>query len=43
MKLESSNLELTLERYPYFQISKNSNQIWVKMKNKLTLNAKLTI
>ena len=28
---------------PNFKISKNSNQMWAKMKNKSTLNAKLTI
>ena len=42
MKLKSSDLELRSERYPIFKISKNSNQIWAKMKNKMTLNTKLT-
>ena len=42
-KLKSSDLELRLERYPYFKVKKNSNQIWAKMNNKSTLNAKLTI
>ena len=42
MKLESSDSDLRSGRYPYFKISKNSNQIWVKMKNKTTFKAKLT-
>ena len=42
MKLESSDSKLRSGRNPYFKISKNSNQIWAKMKNETTFKAKLT-
>ena len=42
MKPESSDSDLRPGRNPYFKIRKNSNQIWVKMKNKTTFIAKLT-
>ena len=40
MKLESSDSDLISERYPYFKINKNSNQIWAKVKNKTTFKEK---
>ena len=43
IKLESNDLDLRSKRYSYFKISKNLNQIWAKMKNKSTLNAKLNV
>ena len=30
LKPESSDSDLISKRYPYFKISKNSNQIWIK-------------
>ena len=42
MNLESSDSEFRSKRYHIFKISKNLSQIWVKMKNKMTLNTKLT-
>ena len=42
-KLRSTDLKFKSERYPYFKINKNLDSIWAKMKNKSTLNAKLTI
>ena len=42
MKLESKDSNLRSGRYPYFKVSKNLDSIWAKMKNKMTLNTKLT-
>ena len=42
MKPESSDSGLRSKRYPIFKIRKNSNLSWVKLKNKMTLNTKLT-
>ena len=42
MKSESNDLDLRSGRNPCFKISKNSNQIWPKMKNNSTYMIKLT-
>ena len=42
MKLKSSDSDLRSGRNPYFKISKNPNQIWAKIKNKMTKMIKLT-
>ena len=42
MKLESNDLNLRSRINPSFKINKNPNQIWAKMKSKMTKMTKLT-